>query len=183
MAGRNSVRPCTLVKKEPKIPVLLPLTSNWLLPTYESYFQSICMLRTPVMSHMGKTTLTRQHWICRWMDLQNCHFIGHLSSDRYAVLTRGTVPTSTGARGPGRVCLLEPGTGTDGSPNLKPPKWLSCFDLGIPLSFGSRLEIGYVASMVHSIFIKRFTKARQNKRKKVKGTEAKGLPRHVRLKY
>ena len=38
-------------------------------------------------------------------------------------------------------------------------------------------------SVVHSIFIKRFTKARQNKRKKVKGTEAKGLPRHVRLKY
>ena len=28
---------------------------------------------------------------------------------------------STGARGPSCPCFLEPGTGTDGSPNLKPP--------------------------------------------------------------
>ena len=30
-------------------------------------------------------------------------------------------PVSTGARGPSCPCFLEPGTGTDGSPNLKPP--------------------------------------------------------------
>ena len=160
MAGRNSVRPCTLVKKEPKIPVLLPLTSNWLLPTYESYFQSICMLRTPVMSHMGKTTLTRQHWICRWMDLQNCHFIGHLSSDRYAVLTRGTY-VNRGERA--RSCL-SPGTGNGhwrvtepeaayGSPNLKPPKWLSCIptfgDDYLTLSFPLQRQCSLCSFNIH----------------------------------
>ena len=58
MAGRNPVRPCTLVKKEPKIPE--PEVLVVLLPTYESYFQSHMM-----MSHMGKNNAlllsTRQH--------------------------------------------------------------------------------------------------------------------------
>ena len=140
--------------------------SNCLLSTNEmTHFGNDCLLlKTPVLS--------LSLWISKMV-------ISLVTFSLTGMLFWHVVPTSTGARGPGRVCLPEPGTGTDGSPNLKPPKWLSCFDLGIPLSFGSRLEIGYVASMVHSIFIKRFTKARQNKRKILKGTEAKGLPRHV----
>ena len=120
------------------------------------------------------------------MDLQNRHFIGHLPSDRNAVLMLD--PASTG----NRPCLPpKPGTGADGSPGLKMPsmvnqsndifwKWWRFCDQFYWGRYLKWIE-GFIRNVDHSIFIKHFTKESQNQRETVKGMKAKGLPRHVEL--
>ena len=75
---------------------------------------SNCLLSTNEMTHFGNDRGFEDDRECGGssvvsvvMDLQNGHFIGHLFSDRYVVLTRGTYVN----RGESARSCLSPGTG------------------------------------------------------------------------
>ena len=52
----------------------------------------------------------------------------NLYSDWFSILT--IINLTQSSKKPSRICPLKQGRGVDGPPNLKLPKWLSCFDFG-----------------------------------------------------